>query len=273
MSTEWEARGAEVEHDAQSESEVPSEGKIVFESTMEAISHTRRILFFISGLLCLGLFHTYIWYLSWEVGRVEGRRAVASALRHPAPGANANYLGSAKADVDFAAEQERQADEIEREIARVHYKVPLVGLDVNVADFPPMILMLAVASLLWLYFYHKRLNSCLERLAAERGWGAIETALRFKFVLLSGQESGMKFVARLLPASLGVMSLGFMASDASDFYGFYKDSIKTLAFREPSFVGHVCARIGTDFFLAAMVIVLSYLCYREFRRTEDRLLP
>ncbi len=239
---------------------------------MEAISHTRRILLFISGLLCLGLFHTYIWYLSWEVGRVEGRRAVASALRHPSsPGSS--YLGTPKADEELAIEQERQANEIEREIGSTHYKVPLVGLDVNVADFPPMILMLATASLLWLYFYHKRLNSCLERLAAESGWGAIETTLRYKFVLLSGKESGMKFVARLLPASLGLMSLGFMISDLSDFHGFYKDPIKTLAFRESSFLVHVVARIGTDFFLAAMVIALSWLCYREFRRTEDRLLP
>ena len=247
------------------------EWEIVFEATLDGVRRTRRTLIMIISLLCLGWFHLYIWYFSWEVARIAGREAGIDEIKR-IHSENRIALQTKVEDVETIERWSREIEEISKRRESYELAASGIGLRISAVDFSIAIELAGVATLLWLIFNQRRVNSCLRRLSEISGWGAPLAILEFHFGLIGSHASGfMKSLGRLLPLGLPLLSLAFLLSDIFDLYEIWKTPAARLAFRSGSYLWFVGFRIGTGLCLFALVVSLGFWSYVEWKNTEEEL--
>ncbi|HTA22060.1 MAG TPA: hypothetical protein VK763_00890 [Terriglobales bacterium] len=251
---------------------LPSEAEVVYEATKDAVVRTRRILLLVSGLIGVGFFYLFVWYGSWELARIDGRRA-AVALLIQKNSEGDKVTDTLEGDKALLQDLDKKASELESHWADREFDVPLVNLKVASADFSVAILMIAIAMLFWLLFNQRRLNACLTRLEKLQGWALVAPLLEFHFILIGSHASPkMRAVARLLVLGLPILALSFFASDCLDLYFFWHNRVDRLFFVSCTYDIRVLARLLLGFTLAVIVTYVGLKCFREFRQSEDELL-
>jgi len=262
----------------QSDSEF-SEQQIVFEATKDAIVRTRRALLFVTAVVALGFFYLFWWYGSWQLARIEARLAVAASIRQINAQGNtfsedpvrAKALSDDNALID---EMEKEAVKLRREWGEKEFEVPLVQLRIASADFSVVILTVAAAMLMWLLFYQRRLDGCIQRLYYLAGTDVVKRVLQYHFVLIGSHAAGwrMKFAARALLLALPLLALCFLLSDGYDFYTIWTTPLHKLAFSSGAYRTRVIVRLAVDFILAIAVGVIGFACHTEFTRAQEYVL-
>lgn len=269
-----------------------AEENIAFEAASNALKSTRRTLWLITGLICLGLFYQYQWYFSWENARITGRNAII--LRIDTLNLNHKYLsGSQKSDSIIRKNLIDQVSSIEDKQTTSRYTLPLINIDVASSDFSVAILIVSVSLLLWLRLYLNRLRMCLKELERFKGYEIVKTLLKFQFVLVSedlGQEnpnvklnktckiiSFLKFNYIKIAMSIFVWGLPFLAilflsSDIYDCNKYYCQPILHDAFLNNQFLFHVVFRLAMDFLLSILLCILGLSCFKSYLKMEKDLL-
>lgn len=245
--------------------------RVILEATNETIKRTRRTLVLIIGLTCVTLVHLYMWYASWDLARIAGRRTVVAKL---AEGRKVNkpVTISFKDDEELAKKLEVEIAELEKERGNSRFEPPLLGFSIGINDFGVIIQMLGVAVLLWLVFNQKRLNFCLRKLEPESGWELPRSLLELHFGLVgSHADRLMKFLGRLLPLSLPFMSFLLLLSDLYDLKLIQRNPWQRLAFEGFEYRWRVFFRLGSGAMLGICVFTLGLWSYREWKQTEENL--
>jgi hypothetical protein len=234
---------------------------VVYDATKDAIIGARRALIVVTGLIGLGFFHLYNWYGSWELARIQARHAVAlSTLDNPT-----------------SLKMEHEADDIDRAWRLREYRLPILNLSVPRSDFSVGLLMAAVAALLWLYFYQRRINFCLDGLMSESGWHLPITIIRFHFVLIDSPgktkfEHVMKYTVYGLFLALPVLSFMFVLSDFYDLHRYFSQADWTVAFYYNEFSARAAFRLGLGLTLTTATTLAGGACLKEFRETQSKFL-
>src|SRR5215475_9319756 len=58
-----------------------NEISIVYQATVDSLGRTRNALILLSTVICIGYFHLYEWYASWDLARISARTGILSVLR------------------------------------------------------------------------------------------------------------------------------------------------------------------------------------------------
>lgn len=245
--------------------------KLVFEATLESINRTRRTLVVLIGLICVSLFHLYMWYASWDLARIAARRSLL--VRIEEMNSRESYMfGSQASDLYRSEQLRREIGEIEKARVEARFQPPLLGFEVGVNDFTVASQMVALATLLWLVFNQKRLNFCLRKLESVGGWEIPKSLIELNFGLIgSHSDYFMKVVSRFIPLALPVASVLFIASDLYDLSRIQASAWQRLAFEDPEYRFRVFLRLGTDTVLSLGVIALGFWSFSEWVRTEEEL--
>jgi hypothetical protein len=251
--------------------EMSVEGEIAYEAAKAAIAHVRLTLLLMSALIGIGFFFLFNWHASWELTRAEGRRAVAAEIRR-INSQGGTVTGSTADDQRLAETMKKTADALEEEHANHEFEVPLLRLRVSSPDFPVAILIVALALLLWLLFYNRKVNECLTYLRQKQGWSLVGHLLKFQFIVIGKHASRpMQLAARFLPMGLPVLAIFFLISDCVDLYGFWRDPIKKLVFTSGAYDARVAFRLLLEIALAGLVGYFGTKCRKEFQSSEEEL--
>jgi len=256
----------------QSDSEF-SEQQIVFEATKDAIVRTRRALMFVTALVAFGFFYLFWWYGSWELARIDARLAVAASIRQ-INAEGGTFTGDLVQDKALGDDMGKEAEELRRQWDTKQFELPLVQLRIASADFSIGILTVAVAMLMWLLFYQRRLDGCIKRLYYLVGSDVVTRVLQYHFVLIGSHAADrrMKFASRALLLALPALALCFLLSDGYDFYKIWTTPLHKLAFSSAAYRARVIVRLAVDVILAIAVGVIGFACYIEFKRAQEYVL-
>lgn len=245
--------------------------RLVFDATIESIRRTRRTLVVLIVLVCVSIFHVYMWYASWDLARIAGRRVVMAKIEM-ANKARRHILDDQAHDEAMLKRLEGEISELEKKRSEATFELPLVGIEVDVNDFPIAAQIVGVAVLLWLIFNQKRLNACLQRLEGMGGWGVPKSLLELNFGLVGSRSDRFtRGLGRLLPLALPITSALFVASDLFDLYGIHLSRWQRLAFEEWEYYWRVYFRVGSDVVLGICVCFLGFWSYSEWKDTEARI--
>ncbi|HKV94595.1 MAG TPA: hypothetical protein VJW20_18765 [Candidatus Angelobacter sp.] len=177
-----------------------------------------------------------------------------------------------KDDPQLVENMEKSAGKLEDDHHNREFEVPLLHLRVSSPDFPVAILIIALALLLWLLFYSRKVNECLTYLHQKQGWSLVGHLLKFQFILIGKDASRpMQLAARFLPMGLPVLAIFFVISDCFDLYGFSQDPIKKLVFTSGAYDGWVAFRLLLEIALAGLVGYFGTRCRKEFLSYEEEL--
>lgn len=255
------------------------EQQIVLEATKDAIVRTRQALMFVTALVAFGFFYLFWWYGSWQLARIEARRAVAYSIRQKNK-QNTTFSDdhdpekALTADKSLIEKMEADADRLAKDWDEKEFEIPLVGLKIPSADFSIGILTVAAAMLMWLLFYQRRLDGCIKRLYYLAGSDVVTRVLQYHFVLIGSHAADrrMKFIARALLLALPALALCFLLSDGYDFYNIWTAPMQKLAFSSHAYRWRVIVRLAVDFILGLAVAVIGLTCFNEFKRAQDYVL-
>lgn len=244
--------------------------QLILDATHENIQRTRRTFLFIIGLTCISLAHLYIWYSSWDLARIAGRKAILARI-DDLHGKGKFLTGNHKDDQDLMIAFNSDIASLEKNRGDSHFAPPLLGFAVGINDFTVVAQMSGVAVLIWLVFNQRRLNFCLRQLE-RRGWELPKALLELHFGLVGSHADGfMKWLGRLLPLALPLTSMLFLLSDIYDLSTIKGDALKRLAFEDTEYTIRVFVRLGSGALLGFCVLVLGSWSYKEWRKTEDSL--
>src|SRR5690242_11046376 len=114
--------------------------KLLEEVTRKTIGYARWLLVSLSLLAGLGLFHTFMWYATWDHARIAGREAVLETLQKPTTPPLAKP-GQEKLDKEIEA-LKAEVQRLEKERVDRRAGLPVLGIDVSISDFPVGVLIL-----------------------------------------------------------------------------------------------------------------------------------
>ena len=251
---------------------IPSSEEVVYDATLNAITRTRQVLLVVSALIGLGFFTLYQWYGSWQHARVDARIAVASAVEQ-INSSGSLHGASRQLDQELIESMRAEAGAIRSAMANATFDVPLIGVTVSTADFPTGLLMVATGVMLWLYFYLRRLNECLDRLNRISGWGVVKPVLEYHFTLIGTHASPtMRRAAAGLILGLPAFAILTLLSDVYDLYSIWSDPTQGLAFSSADYVIRVAVRLLVDFVLICAVTIAGWSSFKQQQAAEDTLL-
>ena len=177
-----------------------------------------------------------------------------------------------KEEPKLAENMDKVAAKLQEEHANREFEVPLLRLRVSSPDFPVAILIVALALLLWLLFYSRKVNECLTYLRREQGWSLVGHLLRFQFIVIGKQASRpMQLAALFLPMGLPFLAIGFLISDCVELHGFSKNPIQRLVFTSHAYQNRVAFRLLLEIALAILVGYFGTKCRKEFQDAEEKL--
>jgi hypothetical protein len=96
--------------------------------------------------------------------------------------------------------------------------------------------------------------------------------LELHFGLIGSQgRRFMKWIGRLLPLAMPILSCLFLLTDTRDVAEIVRDPIRGRAFMSHEYGYRVIVRLGTVLVLACIVVTLGIWSFREWLRTEEAL--
>lgn len=240
-----------------------SEKQIVLDATRESIARTRWVLVVISTLIILGFFRLFLWYGSWDLARVEAFRTMADQL---AKGKVVDVQTQVRIDAYRA-----EASAVERRIRDERIEFAPLGLNVSATDFPTALMLAGLSAQAWLYFFQRRVRSCLLKLREYAGARTLRPLLAYHFTLIQ-RESGLgKTLVFALFVGLPALAWSFLVSDLVDCVQLHVDD-RALALNSGKYVLRLVVRFILDIAIAAVMSILARDSLRAFRETEQQLL-
>ena len=248
------------------------EWQIAFNATIDSINRTRRTLVVIMTIACLGFFHLFMWYGSWQKARIAGREGAISKL-HSLWSTKRMHTESLAHDRSMAATWESEIAEIKKKLAAAEFKAPFIGFDVSTDDFAVALQIVGIATLLWLIFNQRRVNFCLRKLDELGGWGPPKALLELHFGLVGSHATKlMRGLGRLLPCVLPILSVAFFISDIWDISQILSDRNNALFFNSHEYILRAGVRLGSSVVFMSLILTLGIWSYREWVNTEEELL-
>jgi len=248
------------------------EAEIVYQAAVESLGRTRRALIVLSTVICIGYFHLYEWYGSWNGARVAARTGVVAVLKGEVPASSCKpgrFLG----DKDVIARLEKEIAELRAKQVDAMFTVPLAGMVVPVGDMSVGISLVALSLTVWLLFFQRKVNACLKHLDRLQGWKVPMRVLEFHFTLIGSHATmSMRVASKALLLSFPTMTLLFLASDLWDLWVIKQTELQCLSFSYNPYLRYVTGRLCVGVILAILSVVVTVMCYREYRTAEDELL-
>lgn len=247
------------------------EWEVAYEATLDTIRRTRGALALIVGVVCVGLFHFFLWYWSWDQARISGRRAVVAAVASMDE-TGKYYLGTKEKDQEYIERLELEIAELAQARASSRLKVTSLDIGVSGADISTAIQIVGVAAMAWFLFGQRRLNYSLRALQALGGWGVPLKLVELNFGFVGSHATRMmRVVGRALPLALPALSVLYVGSDIYDLLGFYQNNLTRLALYDVHYDIRIGVRLLVGLTLTGLLVVLGKQSYREWRATENEL--
>lgn len=244
----------------------------MYSGVLDAIKGTRRILVILSALIGLAIFHNFLWFATWDLARLSAGTVILEHLNEVQK-SGGSYLDTPADDAKVREKVGAKQAALSERLLERQYKLPLVNLEVSVADFPVALLLLAVGNLLWLLVHLHRMTDSLEVLTKRKGYECVALTLRHHFVLVGAHARWWaRAASRALLFGMPVFGLSCILSDVIDAREFASQKVMELAFNSSEFVYRLALRVGIDTVLTAMCWALAWLCQREYVVTENKVL-
>lgn len=233
---------------------------ILQEATKSTLAYARWLMVTLWLLFALGLFHTFVWYASWDHARIEGRRVL---------------LRAEHSVIDDQTRQRYARELVDLEQARSGRRVslPLIGVDVSMSDFPLGLMTLGLSLQVLLLVVEFRLSAFFRRLLSLQGWGPILSLLRYQFVVHESSQEKLARWAILSYFLVPVMGACFFLSDILDaVFLKNRESVGSILFGDRAFLRYVWLRLGLDVVFMLAGLWLGVRTERVYRSLERDLL-